>query len=103
MSAQKKHRKTLLTVVAEAVLERELVQLARHQGAQGWTIGEVHGAALEGVREGAWEADRTIELKIICDSAVADAIAEQILATLAANYSVAMTFSEVWVLRPERY
>jgi hypothetical protein len=102
MNAQK-HRRTLLTLVAEAVLERELVQLARQRGAQGWTIGEVHGADLEGVREGAWEADRTIELKIICDAVVADAIAEQVLMTLAANYSVAMTFSEVWVLRPERY
>ena len=99
----KKHTKTLLVIVAEAVLETRLVRDARQRGAQGWTVGEVHGAGLEGVREGAWEADRTIELKLICDESVADAIAEHVLATYAANYSVAMHFSQVQVLRPERF
>lgn len=98
-----KHPKTLLVIVAEAVLEKNLVRDARQRGAQGWTVSEVHGAGREGVREGAWEADRTIELKVICDEAVADAIAEHVLATYAANYSVAMYFSPVSVLRPERF
>ena len=98
-----KHPKTLLVIVAEAVLEKPLVRDARQRGAQGWTVTEVHGAGREGVREGAWEADRTIELKVICDEAVADAIAEHVLVTYAPNYSVAMYFSAVQVLRPERY
>ena len=98
-----KHPKTLLVIVAEAVLEKNLVREARQRGAQGWTVTEVHGAGREGVREGAWEADRTIELKVICDEAVADAIAEHVLTTYAANYSVAMYFSPVSVLRPERF
>jgi nitrogen regulatory protein P-II 2 len=98
-----KHPKTLLVIVAEAVLEKNLIRDARQRGAQGWTVAEVHGAGREGVREGAWEADRTIELKVICDAAVADAIAEHVLTTYAPNYSVAMYFSEVKVLRPDRY
>jgi nitrogen regulatory protein P-II 2 len=98
-----KHPKTLLVIVAEAVLERQLVQDARERGAQGWTVTEVHGGGHEGVREGAWEADRTVELKVICDAAVADAIAEHVLATYAPHYSVALYFSAVAVLRPERY
>jgi nitrogen regulatory protein PII len=98
-----KHPKTLLVIVAEAVLEKNLVRDARERGAQGWTVSEVHGAGREGVREGAWEADRTVEIKVICDEAVADAIAEHVLATYAANYSVAMYFSPVAVLRPERF
>ncbi len=99
----KKHPKTLLVIVAEAVLEKNLVLDARQCGAQGWSVSEVHGAAREGVREGAWEADRTIELKVICDETVADAIAEHVLATYAPYYSVAMYFSAVQVLRPERF
>ena len=98
-----KHPKTLLVIVAEAVLEKSLVREARERGAQGWTVTEVHGAGREGVREGAWEADRTIELKVICDEAVADAIAEHVLAAYAPHYRVAMWFSPVAVLRPERY
>jgi hypothetical protein len=98
-----KHRKTLLVIVAEAALEKNLVRDARERGAQGWTIGEVHGASLDGVREGAWEADRTIELKLICDDLVADTIAEHVIATYAKHYAVALYFSNVSVLRPERY
>ena len=98
-----KHTKTLLVIVAEAVLEKNLVRDARQLGVQGGTVGEVHGANLEGVREGAWEADRTIELKFICSEAVADALAEHVLSTYAKHYSVALYFSAVQVLRPERY
>lgn len=98
-----KHSKTLLVIVAEAVLEKNLVRDARERGAQGWTVGEVHGASHDGVREGAWEADRTIELKLICDAVVAEAIAAHVIATYAPHYAVALTFSEVKVLRPERY
>ena len=99
----RKHPKTLLVIVAEAALEKALVRDIRERGAQGWTVTEVHGAGREGVREGDWEADRTIELKVICDEPVADAIAEHVLATYARNYSVALWFSAVSVLRPERY
>jgi hypothetical protein len=98
-----KHAKTLLVIVAEAALEKNLVRDARERGAQSWSISDVHSAGREGVREGAWEADRTIELKLICDAAVADAIAGHVIATYAANYAVAIYFSEVKVLRPDRY
>jgi nitrogen regulatory protein P-II 2 len=98
-----KHPKTLLVIVAEAVLEKALVRDARERGVQGWTVSEVHGASLEGVREGAWEADRTIELRLICDAEVADLMAEHVLAHYAPHYTVALYFSEVAVLRPERY
>ena len=99
----RKHPKTLLVIVAEAVLEKNLVRDVRERGAQGWTVTEVHHAGREGVREGALEADRTIELKVICEEAVADAIAEHVLATYAPHYSVALWFAAVQVLRPERY
>ncbi len=99
----KKHSKTLLVINTEGLLEKPLVRDLRERGAQGWTVTEVHGANLEGVREGHWEADRTIEMKVICDEAVADAIAEHVLATYAPHYSVALWFAAVEVLRPERY
>lgn len=98
-----KHPKTLLVIVAEAALEKKLVRDVRERGAQGWTLTEVSGAGRSGVREGAWEADRTVELKVICNEAVADAIAEHVLAAYAPHYSVAMYFGTVAVLRPERY
>lgn len=98
-----KHPKALLVIVAEAVLEKNLVRDARELGVQGWTVGEVRSANLEGVREGDWGAERTIELKFICGEAVADALADHVLFTYAKHYSVALYFSAVQVLRPERY
>jgi len=98
-----KHRKTQLVIVAEAALEKTLVREARERGAQSWTVAEVHGGMREGVREGSWEADRTVELRLICEPEVADAIAEQVLATYAPHYGVSLHFSEVWVLRPDRF
>ncbi len=98
-----KHPKTLLVIVAEAALEKALVRDARERGAHGWTVTEVRSAGLDGVREGDWEADRTVEVKLICEPAVADLIAQHVLTTYARHYAVAMTFSEVSVLRPERF
>jgi nitrogen regulatory protein P-II 2 len=98
-----KHARTLLVVVAEAALEKLLVDEIRRLGASFWTIGEVHGAGREGVRDGDWEADRTIELKVLCEPPVADAIAQRVMDAYAPHYSVALYFSEVGVLRPQRY
>jgi len=98
-----KHPKTLLVIVAEAALERPLVADLRQRGTQGWTVTDVRAAGLQGGREGAWEADRTVEIKVICEPGVADAIASHVLATYAAHYGVALYFAEVSVLRPERY
>jgi hypothetical protein len=98
-----KHSKTLLTIVAEAALHKLLPRDLGAFGAQSWTISEVTAAGREGVREGDWDADRTVEIKVICDAAVADAIAEHVLSTYAPNYQVMMSFGAVTVLRPERY
>lgn len=98
-----KYRKTQLVIVAEAALEKTLVREARERGAQGWTVAEVHGGLHEGEREGRWEADRTVELRFVCEPEVADAIAEHVLATHAPHYGISLHFAEVWVLRPERF
>ncbi len=98
-----KHRKTQLVIVAEAAIESRLVALARRLGAQRWTVSDVRAAGLDEVREGRWEADRTIQLRVIADQAVADLIAEQVLTDYAPHFGVALHFSEVWVLRPDRF
>lgn len=98
-----KHAKKLLVIIAEAALEKALMRDATQLGAQGCTVADVRGQGHSGLREGAWEADRTIEMKIICDATVADRIAEHVLAQYAPHYSVSMFFADVQVLRPQRY
>lgn len=101
---QAKHDKTLLMIVAEAALETVLLEEAQARGAQSWSVVDVRSAGgLEGVREGRWEADRTVEIRLVCDPAVADALAEAVLKRYAPNYQVSLVFLPVQVLRPERY
>ncbi len=98
-----RHPKTLLVIVAEAAIERLLISDARQHGVQAWTISDVRSAGQDGEREGAWEADRTVELKLVCSDEVADSVAEHVMRVYARHYHVAMYFSPVAVLRPERY
>jgi hypothetical protein len=98
-----RHTKALLVMVTEAALEKRLVQDALERGAHGWTASEVRGGGHGGVREGAWEADRTVEIRVICDPAVADAIAQHVLDRYAPHYGLTLYLSPVEVWRPERY
>jgi nitrogen regulatory protein P-II 2 len=98
-----KHPKKLLVVIAEAALERAMVQEVLQHGAHGYTVGDVRGAGAAGRREGAWEADRTVELKVVCDAPVADAIAGSLLARYGEHYGMTIFFADVAVLRPAKY
>ena len=71
-----KHARQLLVIIAEAALEKSLVRDVKRLGAHGYTVYDVRGEGAMGVREGEWEADRTIEMKVICEAQVADQIAE---------------------------
>ncbi len=97
------HAKQLLVIVTEAALEKLLVKDARSLGAQGWTIVDARGGGGGGEREAIWEADRSIEMKVICDSTVAKRLAEHVLATYAPHYAVTLWVSEVGVFRPEKF
>ncbi len=98
-----KHARQLLVIIAEAALEKSLVRDVKRLGAHGYTVYDVRGEGAMGVRDGEWEADRTIEMKVICEAQVADQIAEHVLNTYAPNYAVTMFFAAVDVLRPEKF
>jgi len=97
------HSKKLLVIIAEAALEKNLVKDARAHGAQGWTIVDARGGGAGGAREAIWEADRTIEMKVICDEGVAGRLAQHILETYAAHYALTLFVSDVGVFRPEKF
>ena len=98
-----KHKKTLLVVIAEANLERMLVLDIKRLGAAGYTVTDVRGGGHSGVREGTWEADRTIRMEVVCEVGVADRIAEHMLSEYGKHYGLTLYFSEVQVLRPNKF
>ena len=98
-----KHARTLLVIITEAALEKSLARDVRRLGAQGYTVYDVRGAGHSGTREGSWEADRSIEMKVICETPVADRIAEYVLEHYGAHFGLTLFFAEVDVLRPGKY
>jgi nitrogen regulatory protein P-II 2 len=97
------HARKLLTIITEAAIERALVADARRFGAHGYTVLDVRGGGMNGDREGAWEADRSIEMQIVCAADVAERIAAHVLAQYAPNYAVALYLSDVSVFRAQKY
>ena len=97
------HARKLLVIIGEAALEKNLVRDALGFGVQGYTITDVRGSGGRGEREGSWEADRSIEFKIIADAAVAEQIAQHVLTAYAPNYAIVMFTSDVGVFRPQKF
>ena len=98
-----KHQKKLLVIITEAVLEKQLIVDAKRLGAQGYTVYDVRGGSQYATHEGNWDADRMIEMKIICDEAVADALAAHVMQQYAGNYGVSLFFSNIEVIRPQKF
>jgi nitrogen regulatory protein P-II 2 len=98
-----KHSRMLLVMITEGSLERLLVQDVQRLGALGYTVTDVRGGGHSGIREGAWEADRTIRMEVVCDAAVADQIGDYVLHTYAVNYGLTIYFAPVQVLRPNKF
>ena len=98
----KTHPRKLLIVIAEAALERQLVADVKRLGAHGYTVIDVRGGGARGDRNADWDADRSIQMEVICDDAVAEAIAEHIHLTYFDDYAVTVFITEVGVLRPAK-
>ncbi len=97
------HARKLLVIIGESALEKSLVSDARRFGAHGYTITDVRGGGERGDREARWEADRSIEMKVICEEAVAAKLAQHVLDRYAANYAVTLFTADVGIFRPQKF
>jgi nitrogen regulatory protein PII len=93
----------LVTIIAEAALERRLVEDLKQLGAHGYTITDARGEGARGVRNASWEASSNIRLEVICDATLADTITAHLQAHYYAHYAMILFLSDVGVLRPEKF
>lgn len=98
-----RHPKQLLVIIAEAALEKPLCADVKRLGAHGYTVVDVRGEGSMGIREGSWEADRTVQMSVICEPEVADSIASHVMARYAPHYGVTLYFAAAEVLRPGKF
>ena len=93
----------LLTVVCEADLERAVVADLVRLGARGYTITDARGHGVHGDRDGLWPPSANIRIEILCDAAVAAAIAGDLKSRYYARYGMVIFIADVQVLRPDKF
>lgn len=103
MIAMQTHARKLIVIITEAALEPLLVKDVLKLGAQGYTIADVRGGGRHGPRDADWQADRNIRMEVICDGAVAGAIAAHVRDTYSSHYATTLFFADIGVLRPEKF
>jgi hypothetical protein len=95
--------RTLVTIVTESLVERRLVEDLKLLGAHGYTISDARGEGSRGVRGAGWEASSNIRIEVVCDSRTAEAIAAHLRANYYDDFAMIIYFSEVGVLRPDKF
>jgi nitrogen regulatory protein P-II 2 len=95
-------RLKLLTIIAEAILEPQLVQDVLRLGATGYSIGQVRGEGSRGVRASEWEGSN-VRLEVIVPEAAAEAILVHVAERYFEHYAVIVWTMNVDVVRGEKY
>jgi hypothetical protein len=93
----------LLTVVTEAVLERELVTELELLGVRGYTITDARGKGSRGQRQSDWAQDGNIRIEIVCEPALAYRIAARLRERYYDHYAMILFLQDVSVLRPDKF
>ncbi len=92
----------LLTIVAEAVLERRLVDDVKRLGAHGYSIGHVTGEGATGRRTADWSGP-SVRLETVVTEEVAEAILAHLATDYFPHYATVAWLMPVSVARPDRY
>ena len=96
-------QRKLLTIVTEAALEHELVREIERLGAHGYTVTDARGKGGRGIRNAGWNLSANIRIEVVCTAETAHAIAAALRQRYYGNYAMILFFSDVEVLRPEKF
>lgn len=93
---------TLVTVIAEGVLEERLIQQLHSLGARGHTRTEVRGHGTRGITDSFWDGPQ-IKIETLVSAEVADRILTHLAAHYFADYAVVAYAQPVNVVRGDKY
>lgn len=96
-------KRKLVTIVAEAVLERWIEQDMLRLGIHGYTVVEARGAGAHGVRSAESEQDRNVRIEAICEERVAEAVVQHLFDKYSQNYAMVLYLTDVEVIRPGKF
>ncbi|MFN4073023.1 MAG: P-II family nitrogen regulator [Thermus sp.] len=92
----------LVTIVAESILEKKLVEEIKRLGVKGYTIVPARGEGSRGVRSLDWEG-QNIRLETIVPEEVALRILARLQEAYFPHYAVIAYVENVFVVRGEKY
>jgi nitrogen regulatory protein PII len=93
----------LLTVVTEAVLERELLGELDALGVRGYTITDARGKGSRGRRQSDWSQEGNIRIEMVCEPALAERVARHLRERYYDHYAMILFLQDVSVLRPDKF
>jgi nitrogen regulatory protein P-II 2 len=93
---------TLVTIVAEAIIESRLLKALRETGAHGWTVTTARGEGPRNRRVGDLEGGN-VRIETLVSETVADAIMDRLAADWFPHFAVVAWTQTVQVGRVERY
>jgi nitrogen regulatory protein P-II 2 len=92
----------LVTIIAETVLEDQILTAIKQLGAKGYTVVGSHGQGSREMRTGEIPGEN-IRIETLVSSAVAEKIFEHISQNYFQNYAVVCFMTEASVVRGEKY
>lgn len=103
MNTSDQYKRKIVTIVTEAAIESQLLKDLEDLKATGYTITDARGKGSRGVRNAGWETSGNIRIEVICDTALADKIANYVKDKYYENYAMVIFMSDVIVLRPDKF
>jgi hypothetical protein len=97
------YSRRLLTIVTEAVLERELLDEFDALGVRGYTITDARGKGGRGRRQSDWTQQGNIRIEIVCDPALAEQVATRLRERYYEHYAMILFMQDVDVLRAGKF
>ncbi|MBP9865363.1 MAG: transcriptional regulator [Candidatus Omnitrophica bacterium] len=95
--------KKLLTVITEQRIEKEILPMIKTLGAHGYTITDARGEGSRGGRGGSWDETANIRIEIVCESDVAERIAQKLQKDYYANYAMILFMADIQTMRDEKF
>lgn len=93
---------SLVTIVAEAVLEESLIATVTELGASGYTLSDARGQGSRGRRLGEIPGDN-IRLEVLVRTPSAEALLDRLAERFFEHYAVVAWITDVRVRRGEKY
>jgi len=93
----------LLTVTCEILAQKAILEVLNKHEISGYTSYEVDGNGSNGIRGHGFTNEKNIKIEIISTEEKLKDVAEELARSLFSDFAIILYFSDVQVIRPEKF